>query len=142
MAESSYGRRCRPPGLTDPLLLAASMLTDLPSKYCAEQLIFRTRAPRNSAAFPSPPLHRRKVARQTGLGCLALAMAARQANRPHIPDVGFFRYRILTHRERTRYHRARALVTRISREVQVVFFHRNSRNSLTTALRNPPAAHQ
>jgi hypothetical protein len=73
-------------------------------------------------------------------------MAAGPADRPHFPDVGLFRYFILAHRDQARYDRPRTLVTRISREVQVLFFHLSPRklNPLTvkTALHHTPAAHQ
>jgi hypothetical protein len=73
-------------------------------------------------------------------------MAAGQADRPHFPDVGLFRYFILAHRDQARYDRARTLVTRISGEVQVLSFHLNPRKlkplTVKMALHRTPAAHQ
>jgi hypothetical protein len=68
-----------------------------------------------------------KVAGQSRFGCLALPMAAGQADRPHFPEVSLFRYLILAHCGRARYDRARTLVADISGEVQILPFHLDPR---------------
>jgi hypothetical protein len=69
-------------------------------------------------------------------------MAAGQADRPHSPNVGLFRYFIFADSDRARYHRAGTLVTRISGEVQVLLFHLESSKAQAMALRHASTAHQ
>ena len=78
---------------------------------------------------------------QARLGCFARPMAARQANRSHIANVGLFRYFVFTNCGRARNHRARTLVARISGEVQVLLFHLDPRKAQAVLHYSAPAAH-
>ncbi len=68
------------------------------------------------------PCNRQQMTHPRRLGCFVLALAARQTDSPHWPDVGLFRYFIFANRRRARDNRAGACVARVNREVKVLFF--------------------
>src|SRR5579863_4188858 len=72
------------------------------------------------------PLHRHQVTGARRLGSCTLPMAARQADRSHVADVGFFRYFVLANRQRSCNHWTLACVTPVSGEVQILFSHQGS----------------
>jgi hypothetical protein len=57
------------------------------------------------------------------LGRCTLPMAAREADRSHLPDIGLFRYFILAYTQRTSDDGAVARVTRVCGEVKILFPH-------------------
>jgi len=68
------------------------------------------------------PCNRQQMTHTRRIGVFVLAMAARQADGPYLPDVGLFRYFILANRRRARDDRAGACVAGVNREVKVLFF--------------------
>jgi hypothetical protein len=56
-------------------------------------------------------------------GSFILAMAAGQAECSHLAEIGLFGYFVFADSKRAGNDRASALVTRVSREVQVLFSH-------------------
>jgi hypothetical protein len=54
---------------------------------------------------------------------LLLAMAARQAKRPYLPDVRLSRYFVLAYRKYTCNHRPIAFLAQVNGKVKVLYFH-------------------
>ena len=74
------------------------------------------------------PCNRQQMTRARRLGGFFLAVAARQADGSHLPDVGFFRYFILADSKRACDDWTAASIARISREVQILLCHGGSFN--------------
>jgi hypothetical protein len=71
------------------------------------------------------PLDRQRMTNACWCSRRSLPMAAREANRSYLADVGFLRYHILANRKRARDDWAGACVTRVRGEVKIVFAHRD-----------------
>jgi hypothetical protein len=69
------------------------------------------------------PFDRQQVTDARRRGRHALPVAARQANRSHWTNIRFFRYFILANRKCARDDWSGALVTGVSGEMKVLFFH-------------------
>jgi hypothetical protein len=69
------------------------------------------------------PLHRQQVTGAALARSRTLPMAAREADRSQLPDIGLFRYFILTHTQRASDDWTGASVTWICGQVKVLFLH-------------------
>jgi hypothetical protein len=69
------------------------------------------------------PLNRWKVTGEARLGCFALPVPTRQANRPYFSDISFSANFVFAHSGRARNNRTSAFVTVISADVKVMSSH-------------------
>src|SRR5690348_11006446 len=68
---------------------------------------------------------------------LTLRPAARQADCSHLPDVSFFRYFILANRQGPCNNGPVARITRVSREMKILFSHGDSLKQLKSYKHDP-----
>ena len=100
-------------------------------QFCTIECFHENHSRMTAAALPRwLPCNRQHMPHTRRLGGFVLALAARQADGSHLPDVRLFRYFIFPNGSGAADDRAGACVTRVNGEVKVLFFQGASQRTM------------